>query len=394
MYKKTGKKILIILGAYLPGYKVGGPGVSVANLVEALGDEYDFRIMCADHDLGETEPYKGVVPYKWTKVGRAKVFYVPKFSAKVTLKLCRAADLVYLCGCFNDYARQVLKAKSRRKFDAPVVIAAMGLFDPGAYRISGLKKRIYMALTQIAGFYDDVSWSATNEEEAEHIAAALRCGKNEISYHVAQDLPRLQQLSDKELEKKCRKKNKKSLSVIFLSRISPKKNLLEVSKILGMLGDDTDVKLEVYGPIEDDEYFDKCKRSLNESGIEWKYRGAVSGKDVFKAFSANDVFLFPTMGENFGHVISEALCAGCPVITSDRTPWNDLSGHGAGFSLSLPDAEEDCHEWTDALKYYAEMTAEEFAQVSENCISYIRSKIDIDSLKAAYRDMFEDEIEG
>ena len=161
-----------------------------------------------------------------------------------------------------------------------------------------------------------------------------------------------------------------------------------------MLGNDTEVKLEVYGPIEDDEYFDKCKRSLDESSIEWKYRGAVSGKDVFKAFSANDVFLFPTMGENFGHVINEALCAGCPVITSDRTPWNDLSGHGAGFSLSLPGTECDYHEWTDALKHYAEMSADEFAQVSENCISYIRSKIDIDSLKAAYRDMFEDEIEN
>ena len=215
MEKQARLRILIIIGAYLPGFKVGGPGVSVANLVEALGDEYDFRIMCADHDLGETEPYNGVVPYKWTKVGKAKVFYVPKFTAKVTLKLCRSVDLVYICGCFNDYARQVLKAKSRRKFDAPVVIAAMGLFDPGAYRISGLKKRIYMALTQIMGFYDDVSWSATDEKEAEHIAAALRCRKSEISYHVAQDLPRLQQLSDKERIRAARKKRRREACPLF-----------------------------------------------------------------------------------------------------------------------------------------------------------------------------------
>ncbi|MCR4946057.1 MAG: glycosyltransferase, partial [Lachnospiraceae bacterium] len=137
-----------------------------------------------------------------------------------------------------------------------------------------------------------------------------------------------------------------------------------------------------------------CKNMLDNSGIEWTYRGTVTGNQVFRAFSANDVFLFPTMGENFGHVISEALCAGCPVITSDRTPWNDLSEHGVGFSLSLPNAEEDYHEWTDALKHYAEMSADEFAEVSENCVSYIRSKIDIDSLKAAYRVMFEDEMEG
>ena len=136
------KKILIILGAYLPGYKVGGPGVSVANLVEALGDEYDFRIMCADHDLGEKEPYKDINTYTWTSVGKALVCYVPKFTTKETVARCREADVVYLCGCFNDYARQVLRAKSKRKFNAPVIIASMGLFDPGAYRISGLKKRV------------------------------------------------------------------------------------------------------------------------------------------------------------------------------------------------------------------------------------------------------------
>lgn len=423
MEKQAKKKILIIIGAYLPGYKVGGPGVSIANLVEALGDEYDFRIMCADHDLGESEPYKGVVPYKWTKVGKAKVFYVPKFTAKVTLKLCRSVDLVYMCGCFNDYARQVLRAKSKRKFDAPVVIAAMGLFAPGAYRMSGLKKRIYMALTRLAGYYDEVSWSATTREEAGDVARALHCDISELPYHVAKDLPRVSLIdgtgnpktdgagkpkkdgtgkskkagadklkNDVTDSLKKRRKEKNTLSVIFLSRISPEKNLSAVAQIIAAAGGD--ISLEVYGPAEDKEYFEECKRKLDESSVSWRYHGPVRSDDVFKAFSKSDVFLFPTLGENFGHVISEALCTGCPVITSDRTPWNDLSEHGAGFSLGIPDSDEDCHEWADALNHYAEMSADEMSKVSENCISYIRSKIDIDSLKAAYRDMFEDEMEG
>jgi hypothetical protein len=41
-----------------------------------------------------------------------------------------------------------------------------------------------------------------------------------------------------------------------------------------------------------------------------------------------DLFLFPTLGENYGHVISEALASGCPVVISDQTPWRNLEAEG------------------------------------------------------------------
>ena len=39
------KKILIIMGRYLPGYKDAGPVRSIKNLEDRLGEEYDFRIL-------------------------------------------------------------------------------------------------------------------------------------------------------------------------------------------------------------------------------------------------------------------------------------------------------------------------------------------------------------
>ena len=44
------KKILIITGRYLPGYKDGGPLRTIINVTEALGDEYNFHIMCWDRE--------------------------------------------------------------------------------------------------------------------------------------------------------------------------------------------------------------------------------------------------------------------------------------------------------------------------------------------------------
>ena len=51
--------------------------------------------------------------------------------------------------------------------------------------------------------------------------------------------------------------------------------------------------------------------------------------------AANDLFFLPTRGENFGHVIAEALSVGTPVLISDQTPWRKLAAVGLGHDLPL-----------------------------------------------------------
>src|SRR6185295_19698195 len=58
---------------------------------------------------------------------------------------------------------------------------------------------------------------------------------------------------------------------------------------------------------------------------------------VAEVFRAHELFLFPTRGENFGHVVLEAMVSGCPVLVSDRTPWRGLARYGAGWDLPLDD---------------------------------------------------------
>lgn len=94
------KVILIITGRYLPGYKDGGPVRSVKNLVDCLGEEYQFRILTCDRDHGDTQPYPNVKVNEWNQVGDAQVYYVkPKgFSGSVIRSLSVEADLLYVCG--------------------------------------------------------------------------------------------------------------------------------------------------------------------------------------------------------------------------------------------------------------------------------------------------------
>ena len=90
-----------------------------------------------------------------------------------------------------------------------------------------------------------------------------------------------------------------------------------------LLGVDCRVSLRIFGPIEDKEYWQGCqaKMSALPENIDAEYLGELLPSEVACAFSEGDLFAFPTRGENFGHVIFEALNASCPVLVSDQTPW-------------------------------------------------------------------------
>lgn len=140
---KGKKNILIIMGRYLPGYKDGGPVRSIKNLIDFIGDEYNFHILTCDRDHGDVEPYPNIKVNEWNQVGKAKVFYVPPkgFTFKVIKTLAKQVDLLYICGCFNDYAVHTLILKRLGFIKKPVVVAAMGLFSPMEFQLKYKKKK-------------------------------------------------------------------------------------------------------------------------------------------------------------------------------------------------------------------------------------------------------------
>ena len=152
----NGKKdILIITGRYLPGYKDGGPVRTIKNLTDYLGNEYNFKILAADRDHRDLAPYPGIKINDWNRVGNAEVFYVSKgkFSFKSITTQAKHADLVYICGCFNDYSFITLFANRIGQIKVPVVVAAMGLFSPLEFKRKYIKKKLYTVALNKLGFF-------------------------------------------------------------------------------------------------------------------------------------------------------------------------------------------------------------------------------------------------
>lgn len=50
----------------------------MANLVEHLGEDYEFLVVSRDRDAGDIEPYKQAKEKPWGSMGKSKVRYLSR----------------------------------------------------------------------------------------------------------------------------------------------------------------------------------------------------------------------------------------------------------------------------------------------------------------------------
>lgn len=360
------RKVLILTSFYTPGVKGGGPIQSIKNLVDNLSNEFEFFILTSDRDLGDKHPFRSVESDKWTQTENAKVYYISpdKLNLSKMIQIIKSVDCdtLYLNSFFNfKYSIAAVLLNKLNKIRANrIIIAPRGEFSKGALGLKSKKKKLYINTAKILGLYKNTSWHATAEPEKEDIKKVF--GET-VNIKVANNLtPNYKKLEyTKDIYK-----DKGSLKIIFISRIHPKKNLkLAIDLLTNINGN---IKLSIYGPIEDQTYWSNCEKSIDNlpSNIEVLYNGLIDHKNVMKVFKENHVFLFPTLGENFGHVISEALIGGCPVIISDQTPWKGLSKYNVGWDISLTKLED----YKRVLQYYVDLDNEEYQLISKNAFEF------------------------
>ena len=374
------RKILIIAGRYLPGFRDGGPVRSILNLTEWLGDEYDIRIMCHDRDHGDTSPYPGITYGEYNRVGKANVWYTPKHSADEMVKLAEDADVVYVAGLYDEYARIAMRLAKGGRIKTPLYVAPMGSFSPEAFRIKGFKKRLFILYMKLTGLFDNVVWSLTSQREVSELAAVLGKGNKNV---IATDLPR------KAVCEHTGIKDEGMLRLVFISRIAPKKNLISVPDILRLTDDDIKVKLDIYGPAEDKNYLHECMAKLDQlkkthPGCKWEYKGEADSEKVPEIMAAYDAFIFPTLGENYGHVIAESLSAGCIPVVADTTPWLDLNEKGCGYVCPL----RDKAAFAAAINELAAMSETDIKVMRDKCYDYISTVNEESVADSGYRRIF------
>ena len=368
---KSKKKILCFVEYYVPSYKWGGPVHAIKNFVDQLNNEFNIYIVCRDRDYGDKASFKNIKINEWNKVGKVMVLYASPKNVNFMgfYKLMRDVqyDILYLNSFFSKYFSilplfiQYLKFTS----SSTCILSPRGEFSPNALKLKKLKKLLFIMFTKLVGLHDNVRWLASSKYEYYDIKKIFDKFKKKI--YIARDL-----VSNLVLPniKQATKKKIKIFKIVFLSRITPMKNLDYLLKVLKGLKK-VSLQLAIYGTIEDKKYWKYCKLLISElpKNIKVIFFNKVKPEKVLTVFSKYDLFTFPTRGENFGYVITESLSAGTPILLSDKTLWkNDKK-----FGIEIVPL--DIKKWVDAIQKWANLSRYELMKRRKAAHHYAKKNI-------------------
>jgi glycosyltransferase involved in cell wall biosynthesis len=230
-----------------------------------------------------------------------------------------AADVVHVHGLWlmpNVYAGRAA-SRARR----PLVVSPRGMLSPEALRFSRSKKRLFWALLQEPAYRDAACWHATSDQEMEDLRAfGVRAPVAVIPNGV--DLPTtVSARTDREHR-----------TVMSLGRIHPKKGLDKLIRAWAAVGPSApDWCLRIVGPDEGG-HADELVRLAHAVGApNVCVEGPVYGAAKWDVLRAADLFVLPTLSENFGLAVAEALAAGLPAIVTKGAPWAGLETEHCGW---------------------------------------------------------------
>lgn len=370
-------RILIVIGGYFPGKKCGGPPVSVDNFCTLMKD-FECFIVTVNHDLLETTPYENILE-GWNDRGNSKVLYLSdeEYKKATFEKIIEEIepDLLYLQGVFQSCVLPCLQLA--KKYSIPVLLAPRGELCEGAFNLKRYKKEPYVQIIRMLGLVRNIHWQSTSEDETRAIKKLMKA--DDVHIHRLDNIPSLPRMDYPRIDKRPGEGR-----FVFLSRIHPKKNLLFAISIFREI--EGKVQFDIYGPIEDKEYWERSQDEIKKltENIKVEYKGLVNHDEVHKVFSQYDAFIFPTLSENYGHVIAESLIVGTPVIISDQTPWTDINDSDAGWALSL----DSKQEFSQAVQAIVGMDTIMFESLRKRSLQYVAKKTEIDKLRSVYESCF------
>ena len=278
--------VLVAIDWYLPAYRAGGPIRSIANLVAALGDEIDFRIVCGNRDLGDVEDLP--VPTRcWTPLHNASVQYLPQdaWTASTWKGLMEEVqpDRLYLNSLYSGpFSR--LPWKVAKSMGIPTTLAPRGMLGPGALSIKPWRKKAWLTVQRWSGNYERITWHASTAQERNEIEQWFP----KAQVHIALNLPvpydplPLPTTTD-------------TLHLLSVGRVHPIKNYsLGVSLANALAQQGHNVTYRIVGPVEDGEEAKKLKASAQDIILE--LLGASPSSSIRRHLSEAHLVLVFTFG--------------------------------------------------------------------------------------------------
>jgi len=364
--------ILILTDWYDPGFKAGGPIQSCVNLVAALKDEFEIKILTSDTDFSDVLSYPNIKSNQWILQEGVLIYYV---SRKYLLgffpkQFLNQAETIYLNSMFSIrftllpllfYKLGLINPKS-------IILAPRGMLGEGATLVKPFKKNLFLRISKLLGFYNNVKFHATRDQERLDI----------FKYFPNAEIQVIPNIPLQNAARKSVKKHKNELKLVSIARISIGKKTLYLIDLMAKISNMPNIVLDIYGSVNDQEYFEKCKRRAEnlKNKIRLNFCAPIPHKQLMSKLSNYHFFILPTPGENYGHAIVESLSMGLPVIISDKTPWHFDDYPKAGWEIPLSDEPQ----FIEVLRKCHEMGNEEYQIMKTQAIDFSQKRINSEEL--------------
>lgn len=374
------ERILIFSSGYYPGQKYGGPVTSLENMVDQLGKKYKIFVVAKNHDHNEVEKYSGINK-GWNQIGNASVIYLSERESNfrnIKLIIQKINPKLIYQSSFFDYTF-ALKVFSYLlyKRNVQLIIAPRGELLSYSLSVKRIKKIIYIYLFNLLFKYK-CFFHATSIQEKTSIINTIKHTNSKILF--LENLPTIPKQDYSIFQKEDG-----YLAIIYFARIHPIKNLHFALECLNNVKGS--VLFDIYGNIENNEYWDKCKKIILSlpSNINVNYKGLADHKNIYKIIGSYHALFLPTKSENYGHTIIEAMLASKPVIISDQTPWSDININNSGWALPLIEKSK----FTSTIQELVDMHFEDYSELVKRVTTYIKNRLQLEDQNTRYFKMFE-----
>ncbi|WP_158132996.1 glycosyltransferase family 4 protein [Vibrio navarrensis] len=334
--------MIIFTPHFFPGYKAGGVLRSVENLVNQLHNKHNIKVITSDRDLGDNTPYsKNDKELQFN--GKCSVMYVSSYfcilRSLLLISLSKhssSKDCLLVNGFFNLKFSLIplffSLAFLKNKFD--VYLFPRGELGEGAIKNKYFFKKNYLRFLSFLGVLEKVNLVFTDGKEVSELKMLLPNVK--FKYQILPDLPNL---SLSPIKNGLNLPDHDAVKFVFVGRVSRIKNIHYMIELINSI-ECHNVILDIYGEIEDKEYYHECLDLLKSSpdNVAVNFLGAVEYRYIPEKISSYHFLVLLSLSENFSHVIAESLFLGVPVLISDKTPWTDLvRDNELGYVIELND---------------------------------------------------------
>ncbi len=250
-----------------------------------------------------------------------------------------SGDILHTHGLWRYPSWVAMEWKER--FRKPHVASIHGMLQPWAWHHRAMRKRPIWKLIEYKNLQSADLLHATSEREAHAfrergLSAPIALIPHGVDFSGPFDQ------SPGNLEEGSR-------TALFLSRLHPTKGIPLLLEAWSKIRPEN-WTLEIAGPDENG-HLNELTRLTHELGISdcVQFSGAIFGEEKREAFQRCSLFILPTLSENFGIVIAEAMAHQRPVITTQGAPWSLLEKEECGWWVpptvqGLADAIEESTE--------------------------------------------------